>query len=168
MTESYRDSWATGAVRGAAFDALVALMRRSDLRAARRVAHFACQSPVVASEIARFYDREAEVIGAPVDCERFHPVEDGQAMGDYYLFCGRLMAQPHKRARETVQAFAHLDERLVVAGDGPALPSLRSLATGNVEFPRRARRFGARPADAELSRAGVPEPRATSGCLRWR
>jgi glycosyltransferase involved in cell wall biosynthesis len=134
MTASYRESWADGAFRGAAFDGLAAIMRRSDRRAARRVARFVCQSPFVASEIERVYGRKAEVIGAPVDCERFHPNGSGP-QGDYYLFCGRLIEpQPHKRALETVQAFARLPHRLVVAGDGPALGRLRREATDNVEF----------------------------------
>lgn len=133
MTASYRASWAGGTARGAAFDALAAMMRRGDRRAAQRVDRFVCQSPYVADQIERFYGREAEVVGAPVDCERFRPANGSPPRGDYYLFCGRLV-EPYKRALETVRAFAGLPHRLVVAGDGPALGRLREIATDNVEF----------------------------------
>jgi glycosyltransferase involved in cell wall biosynthesis len=142
MTGSYRDTWAGDPVRGAAFDALAAAMRRGDRRAAQSVAGFVTQSPFVAEQIERFYGREAEVVGAPIDCERFHPAEQPERAGDYYLFCGRLI-EPYKRVRETVEAFASLPHRLVVAGDGPALEMLRGIATDNVEFTGEL-------ADAEL------------------
>ena len=133
MTESYRDKWADGSARGAAFNALAAGMRRGDRRAATRVDRFLTQSPFVADQIGSFYDREAEVIGAPVDCDLFTPPANGSGAGDYFLFSGRLI-DPYKRAHATVEAFATLPHRLVVAGDGPALESLRRVATDNVTF----------------------------------
>jgi glycosyltransferase involved in cell wall biosynthesis len=133
MTESYRDKWAGGSARGAAFNALAAGMRRGDRRAASRVQRFLTQSPFVADQIERFYGREAEVIGAPVDCDLFHPAANGSGPGDYFLFSGRLI-DPYKRAHATVEAFGSLPHRLVVAGDGPALESLRRAATDNVTF----------------------------------
>jgi glycosyltransferase involved in cell wall biosynthesis len=133
MTESYRSSWAGDGAQGAAFNALAAMMRRGDRRAAQRVDRFLAQSPYVADQVRRFYGREVESVGAPVDCERFRPAEPATEPDDYYLFCGRLI-EPYKRARETVQAFAGRPERLVVAGDGPALTMLQGIATENVEF----------------------------------
>jgi glycosyltransferase involved in cell wall biosynthesis len=41
---------------------------------------------------------------------------------------------PYKRVDLAVEAFAKLGLPLVVAGDGPALRSLRRRATGNVQF----------------------------------
>ena len=133
MTGSYRDTWAGGALRGIAFDALAGAMRRGDRRAAERVERFLTQSPFVAEQIERFYGRDSEVVGAPVDCERFRPADDGQDADDYFLFSGRLI-DPYKRAMDTVRAFATLPHRLVVAGDGPALEGLRAAATENVTF----------------------------------
>ena len=133
MTDSYEEEWAGDPVRGVAFRALAASMRRGDRRAARKVTRFVTQSPFVADQIERFYGRGAEVVGAPIDCERFHPAEEGASPGDYYLFCGRLI-EPYKRVRETVTAFARLPHRLIVAGDGPALSSLREIAPPNVTF----------------------------------
>jgi glycosyltransferase involved in cell wall biosynthesis len=133
MTEGYRDQWADDPVRGRAFELLAAAMRRGDRRAAQSVSCFLTQSPYVADQVRDFYGREAEVIGAPVDCTRFHPADDSSGPEDYYLFCGRLI-EPYKRATETVEAFARLPHPLVVAGDGPALEDLQRIATDNVTF----------------------------------
>jgi glycosyltransferase involved in cell wall biosynthesis len=133
MRSSYRATWARGRAEGVAFDALAASMRRGDRKAARRVSEFVTQSQFVAEQIERFYGREAAVVGAPVDCRRFSPPENGSRMGDYYLFCGRLV-EPYKRALETVQAFSRMPYPLVVAGDGPAMPMLREAAGENITF----------------------------------
>ena len=73
MTEGYRDELAGGAVSGRAFELFAAAMRLSDRRSAQGVDEYLTQSPFTAEQIRRFYGREATVIGAPVDCERFHP-----------------------------------------------------------------------------------------------
>jgi glycosyltransferase involved in cell wall biosynthesis len=131
MTDSYRGLWAGGALGGPAFDLLAASLRRSDRRAARRIERYLTQSPFTAEQIERFYGRRADVIGAPVDCDRFRP--SGGAPADYFLFCGRLI-EPYKRVGIVVEAFRRVGARLVVAGDGPARESLRRSAPSNVEF----------------------------------
>jgi glycosyltransferase involved in cell wall biosynthesis len=132
MTDEYRRQEAGGGVRGAAFRAMAAAMRRGDRRASRTVRRYLTQSPHVAELIARYYGRTATVIGAPVDGDVFNP---GSNSGDrgYFLFCGRLV-EPYKRAAETVEAFRRLGAPLVIAGDGPALPELRAAAPPNVSF----------------------------------
>ena len=130
MTEEYGDIWANGPLTGAAFGALAAAMRRVDRRGAQTVDAYLTQADFVADLIGRCYGRRAEVIGAPVDCELFRP--DGEP-DDYFLLCGRLV-EPYKRATVVVDAFRRLPSRLVVAGDGPALPELRRMASPNVEF----------------------------------
>ena len=132
MTERYRDEWSGGATSGRAFELLASAMRASDRAAADGVDRWLTQSPNVADQIERFYGRDASVIGAPVDCERFHP--SGRPPGDYFLFVGRLI-EPYKQARLLLDAFRGLPgERLVIAGDGPAMAELRDAAPGNVEF----------------------------------
>ena len=133
MTSSYREAWAGDPIRGVAFNAIAATMRRGDRQAAQAVSSFITQAPYVADQIKRFYRREAEVVGAPVDCDRFHPGDGTPDNPGYYLFCGRLI-EPYKRATETVEAFARLPHRLVVAGDGPAYSNLRRIASKNVTF----------------------------------
>lgn len=131
MTESYRREWARGGVSGRAFDLFAAGMRRADKHSSRRVDRYITQSAYTAGQIERLYSRPAEVIGAPIDTELFKP--SGKEPDDYFLLCGRL-TEPYKRASIVVEAFRHLPYRLMVAGDGPALPALRATAPPNVEF----------------------------------
>lgn len=131
MTERYREELAKGGVRGRAFDALAAMMRRSDRRSAQPIHEYLTQSPFTAEQIERFYGREAAVIGAPVDCRLFHPTESPPE--DYYLFCGRVI-EPYKQLGIVIEAFRRLGSRLVVAGDGPDRERLAASAPPNVEF----------------------------------
>jgi glycosyltransferase involved in cell wall biosynthesis len=133
MTDDYRRIWARGELRALAFHALAARIRRSDRRAAGRVQSYLTSSPFVAEQIVRAYDRRAEVIGAPVDASLFRPAAPAAAIDDYFLLCGRLL-EPYKRVGVAIEAFRRLGQRLIVAGDGPALPSLRANAPRNVEF----------------------------------
>ncbi len=132
MTRDYRRHWSRGALTAAGFDLFAAAMRRLDRRASRNVDVFLTQSDFVATQIQQFYGREARVIGAPVDCERFHP--SGRPPGDYFLLVGRLV-EPYLRATVALDAFRMLPgERLLVVGDGPAAGILRSRAPNNVSF----------------------------------
>ncbi|MEX2195998.1 MAG: glycosyltransferase [Thermoleophilaceae bacterium] len=130
MTEGYRDEWAGAGPAGRAFELFAAAMRGSDRRSAQGVREYLTQSPFTAEQIERFYGRDATVIGAPVDCDLFRP--DGEP-GDYFLLCGRLI-EPYKKVTVAIEAFRRLGRRLVIAGDGPALESLRATAPANVEF----------------------------------
>ncbi len=132
MTDSYRDRWAGGALSGQAFGLVGASARRADRRASTRVASYLTQSAYTADQISRFYGRDAEVVGAPVDCDRFCP-SASEATEDFFLLCGRLI-EPYKRVGVAVEAFRRLGRRLVVAGDGPAFDELRAVAPTNVEF----------------------------------
>src|SRR4051794_40668914 len=132
MTAEYRDQRAGSAPARVAFEGLAGAMRHADAGAARRVDRYLTQSPYVAGLIERAYHRSADVIGAPVDCDLFRPAEDEPE--GFYLLCGRLI-EPYKRMDIVLEAFASLPgERLVVAGDGPAMGRLRAMAPANVEF----------------------------------
>lgn len=131
MTGDYGDRLARGPLSRAAFGAFSAAMRASDLRSARRVQRYLTQSDFTAAQIRRFYGREAEVVGAPVDCDLFRP--SGASPEDYFLLCGRLV-EPYKRVGMALDAFRGRPWKLVVAGDGPALSELRAVAPANVEF----------------------------------
>ena len=131
MTSGYREVWAPGGPTGLAFDLFAGVMRRSDRRSAQPIARYLTQSPFTRRQIRRFYGRDADVIGAPVDCDLFHP--SGRPADDYFLLCGRII-EPYKKVGLAMEAFRALGARLVVAGDGPALPELRAAAPPNVEF----------------------------------
>lgn len=132
MTDDYAEEIPGGAIGRTGLRTFARAARRMDRRAAREVGRYLTESEYTADQIRRFYGREADAIGAPVDCSRFHPGSEGH--DGYYLFCGRLV-EPYKRASVAIRAFASLpEERLIVTGTGPALPALRAQATSNVEF----------------------------------
>ncbi len=131
MTEDYREQRARNPLTGRAFDLLAARMRRSDSRSAQPIRSYLTQSPFTAEQIERFYGREADVIGAPVDCGLFQPTPSPSA--DYYLFCGRLI-EPYKQVGIVIEAFRRIDARLLVAGAGPDFERLSAGAPPNVEF----------------------------------
>jgi glycosyltransferase involved in cell wall biosynthesis len=131
MTESYRREWTGNPVSGKAFSGLAAAMRAIDRRNSRRPTSYVTQSRYTAAQIARSYGRQAEVIGVPIDGEVFQLSRNGPS--DYFLLCGRLV-EPYKRAALAIEAFRSLPQKLVIAGDGPALPALRAVAPKNVEF----------------------------------
>ncbi len=131
MTESYKDERAGNPLTRGAFEALAAVMRRSDKRSAQPIREYMTQSPFTAEQIERFYERPVSVIGAPIDCTLFHPA--AQDPDDYYLFCGRLI-EPYKQVGIAIEAFRRTGQRLVVAGGGPDFERLSADAPPNVEF----------------------------------
>jgi len=132
MTDRYQEEWGGGPASKRAFELLARALRTSDRAAAADIDAWLTHSPNVAEQIEHFYGRQAEVIGAPVDCDRFRP--SWSAPADYFLFVGRLV-EPHKRARLLLDAFRVLpEERLLIAGGGPALDELRAAAPPNVTF----------------------------------
>ena len=131
MTESYKEERAGNAVAGRAFEALAAMMRRSDRASAQEIHEYLTQSPFTADQIEEFYGLRAAVIGAPIDCDLFHPASEPP--DDYYLFCGRLI-EPYKQVGIAIEAFRRTGQRLVVAGGGPDFERLSANAPPNVEF----------------------------------
>jgi glycosyltransferase involved in cell wall biosynthesis len=121
-----------GAAGRVAFSFYTALARAADRAAADSTNAFLTQSPFTARLILQAYGREAQVLPPPIDCEVFKP--SLKPPDDYFLFVGRLV-EAYKRPSLVVDAFAQMpDRRLLIAGDGPALQSLRRRATPNVEF----------------------------------
>ncbi len=108
---------------------LMAWFRRWDRATAERVDMFVANSTAVADRIARSYGRRSQVIHPPVDTDRFTP---GGEREDAFLYVGRLAG--YKQPELVVEAFAGLEDRLVVVGEGPLLPYLRKRATANVSF----------------------------------
>jgi glycosyltransferase involved in cell wall biosynthesis len=131
MTDAYAGGMG-GGLRAAAVRALARRMRASDLRATAAVTRYLAESRFVAAQIRDFYRRESEVVWPPVDTSLFRPAADAGHDG-YYLLCGRLI-EPYKRPSIVIDAFRDLTDRLLVAGDGPALSELRAAAPPNVEF----------------------------------
>ena len=105
-------------------------LRIWDARTSAGVDSFVANSRFIARRIWKAYRREAEVIYPPVNTDAF-PLSNRRE--DFYLTASRLV--PYKRVDLLVDAFAKMpDKRLIVVGDGPELPRLRSKAAPNVEL----------------------------------
>lgn len=103
-------------------------IRLWDYRTAAGVDHFVANSRFIGRRIRKVYGRDADVIYPPVDVEAFEFSND---RGDYYLTASRLV--PYKRMDLIVDAFSRMpDKKLIVIGDGPEMPKLKSLASQNV------------------------------------
>ena len=126
-------------VTRAALRSLFHRWRQWDWIAAQRVDQYLANSDATRRRIHSYFNRESRVVYPPVDTSRFEPGDTG----DYYLVLSELM--PHKRIDVAVAAFNRLGRPLVVAGDGPDLRRLRSLARPNVQFTGRV-------SDAEVAR----------------
>ncbi|MBN1516040.1 glycosyltransferase [Candidatus Sumerlaeota bacterium] len=104
-------------------------LQRWDVRTARSVDQFICNSRHIANKIKQFYGREAIVCNPPVDLEKFSIAPDGPE--DYFLAVSALV--PYKRIDLAVAACNRLQRRLIVAGRGPEAQRIRALAGPTVE-----------------------------------
>jgi glycosyltransferase involved in cell wall biosynthesis len=106
--------------------AMVDGLVRWDREAAKRPTRYVANSRTVAERVRAFYHRDAEVLHSPVDIDRFTP---GLGAGDYFFIASRLL--PYKRIDLAIEAANQARVRLLVAGDGPAMPQLRQCAEGS-------------------------------------
>lgn len=110
--------------------AVVGVLRRWDVRAAKKVHRFIANSSAVRDRIRNYYGRDAEVVYPPVDVDRF-AVRSGEA-GNRFLVVSRLVA--YKRIDLAVRSCTQHGLGLDVVGTGPDLNRLRALAGTNVTF----------------------------------
>jgi len=96
-----------------------------DRRAATLPTQYVANSRNVADRIKRYYGREALVLHAPVDLDRFTV---GAGGGDYFFIASRLL--PYKRIDLAIDAANAAGVRLLVAGTGPMYASLCRRARG--------------------------------------
>ncbi len=110
--------------------ARIATLRDWDLSAAKRPDKLIANSQFIRDRIERCWSRESSVIYPPVSIPETLPNVNAHGA---YVSVSRLV--PYKRVDLWVRAFAHLpDRQLIVAGDGPEMARLRSIATPNVSF----------------------------------
>jgi glycosyltransferase involved in cell wall biosynthesis len=107
-------------------------LRAWDVRSSSldRVGRFIGISETVARRIRTHYGRSSVVIHPPVSVDRFLPRPE--KVEDWYLLVGGFV--PYKREEVAVEAFRHLDARLLIAGDGPRRAALQARAPANVRF----------------------------------
>lgn len=104
-------------------------LRIWDFASAQRVDHFIANSRFVAERIRKCYRRDATVIPPPVDVMAFSPNSEKD---DFYLFFGELVG--YKRADLAIEAFRASGRKLIIAGKGEQLETLRRRAPENVQF----------------------------------
>jgi glycosyltransferase involved in cell wall biosynthesis len=109
---------------------LSGMFRSWDRRSASRVTEYVSISHAIQDRVRECYERESPVIYPPVDTEFYHPVEAEPL--DAYLWVGALA--PYKRIDLVMEAFARLNARLVVIGEGQDLAWARRAAPPNVTF----------------------------------
>lgn len=109
--------------------AMLALLRRADKRAARRVHTYVANSTGTQRRIAEVYGRRSIVINPPVETDRFTV---GAQPGEHHLMVGRLLA--HRNMHLAIEAFTRMARPLVVVGDGPIAADLRTIAGPTITF----------------------------------
>lgn len=112
---------------------LVGPMRRWDYRAAQKPDYLIANSNHTKDMIQKFYGREATVIHPPVDIERFAGKSEEHRRG--FVTAGRQT--PYKRIDLVVEAFAKLDQPLLILGNGPDHKRLKKMAGRKVTFIKR-------------------------------
>lgn len=115
--------------------AVVPLLQRFDRTSSESVSLFVANSASIARRIEDAYGRQAAVVHPVVDVDRFTPIGRARTSDadDGHLLCfGRLVA--YKRVDLAVRHCTSAGVRLVVAGDGPELASLKAMAGPTVSF----------------------------------
>lgn len=138
MFDVYFNEGNCGKLKLAIIRAIAKRLRVWDARTADRVDSYIAISHYVADRIKRHYDRDADVICPPVDCDRFsidsraESDKGSQKQDDYYLVVSALA--PYKRLDLAIEAFNKLGKRLKIIGTGQDEGRLRRLASSNIEF----------------------------------
>ncbi|MFC6718633.1 glycosyltransferase [Natrialbaceae archaeon GCM10025810] len=96
--------------------------RALDKEANDYVDRFVANSELVRDRIRRYYGRDADVVYPPVTGDWRNEGDDG-----YFVTWSRLA--PEKRIDLIAEAFAGMDERLVIAGDGEQREKLERMAS---------------------------------------
>jgi len=119
-------------IRGWLAAPALAIARRSDRAAARRVDKYIANSRYTAARIREVYDRDARVIHPPIETTLFEPTDERSGR---FLIVSRL--RRHKRLDLAIAAATRFDLPLDIIGDGPDDAVLRADAGQTVRFHGR-------------------------------
>ena len=113
---------------------MVKKLRIWDYAAAQRPDFLVANSDTVKKRIEKYYKRDSKVINPPVNINKFASSNESSKdeVHDFYLVVSRLV--PYKRVDLAVQACSHTNRKLIVAGKGPELKSLKKIAGKSVAF----------------------------------
>ncbi|MFW0182955.1 glycosyltransferase [Rothia sp. CCM 9417] len=136
LTDQYMGSSMNKAIE-LGFKALRPFLRRWDQRAAGRHDHYIANSSIIQQRIFDVYGKQARVIFPPHSMDSNGPLSPIPALEDfmadgYYLLVSRLL--PYKNIQHAVEAFAGLDQKLLVIGSGPMADELKAMSTPNIAF----------------------------------
>ncbi len=104
-------------------------LRRLDLVFAQRPDKIVAISGEVQKRIAKYYNRESEVIYPPVEFPKSNEIK---AKGRHFLVVSRLV--PYKRIDIAVRLFNKLRKKLVVVGTGRDFGKIKSIANKNIDL----------------------------------
>jgi glycosyltransferase involved in cell wall biosynthesis len=127
MRDEYLSS--LGSIKRIPAGFLLDYLRKYDRDTASRVTNFIANSKNVQKRIKHAYNRDSVVIYPPVECNRFAISDNDDG---YYLVLSALV--PYKRIDIAVKAFTATGQKLVIVGNGPELPRLKSMASANIFF----------------------------------
>lgn len=116
-------------IRARALSPALAILRRADRAAARRVDAYIANSAYTAGRIRDAYDREATVVHPPIDTAAFAPSLERSGR---FLLVARL--RRHKRIDLAVEAATRHGWPLDIIGEGPDEATLRGAAGPTVRF----------------------------------
>jgi glycosyltransferase involved in cell wall biosynthesis len=125
-----------------ALRAVLARSRRWDRRVSERVTRYVAISKLSAERIARYLQRDAEIVYPPVEIERFSP----STPEDFFLIVCELVR--HKQVDVALEAARRVGKRVVVVGSGPDRERLKQqyadVATfeGRLDDDELARLYG--------------------------
>lgn len=119
------------------FKGMRPFLRHWDQKAAARQSRYVANSTAIQQRILDVYGKKVEVVFPPYSVsdhgkqeslpglEKF--MEDG-----YFMIVSRLL--PYKNVQHAIEAFAGLNQKLLVIGAGPMLEELKAMSTENVAF----------------------------------
>lgn len=138
LTDQYMGSRINKSV-ARVFKAMRPFLRQWDRKAARRHKNYVANSSTIQQRIFDVYGKRVDIIFPPYSIGehgRQEPIpgletfmEDG-----YFMIVSRLL--PYKNVQHAVEAFAGIDEKLLVVGAGPMAEELKAMSTDNIAFAR--------------------------------
>ncbi|HJD50934.1 MAG TPA: glycosyltransferase [Candidatus Rothia avistercoris] len=120
-----------------AFKMMRPFLRKWDRKAANRHPHYIANSSTIQQRIFDVYGKRVNIIFPPYsmsDLGEQKPIPglEGFVKDGYFLIVSRLL--PYKNVQHAVEAFAGINQKLLVIGAGPMKKELEAQATDNVAF----------------------------------
>jgi len=106
----------------------IAPLKRWDYKGCRRVDRFVAISRTIQERIHTCYDRESDLVYPPNDI----PYDPCLEKDDYFLVLSALV--PYKKVDLAVRACRAMGKKLHIAGTGPEMERLKSLASEEIVF----------------------------------